>query len=196
MMKISFVQGEDQHTFVGSGSHFRDSQYRKYEITGNWSPQSVDEQITVELKITYGPEDWRNTDLFGLFDSEENSLRGTMVAPVSQLRGEFVFKRDPEFVRFYPSPSFTNARTRWDFATTSVLDRLRRQTWSIKRIYGLISDGKRFVELTLRDNHYGLDLSAEEEEELVTLFQRLHEADVRFYASLLKIRISKAPAFM
>ena len=104
------------------------------------------------FKIIYSSmdADWSNAELRGLFDQEENSLKGTMEMPNSKLVREFVFKRDPDFVRFYPTPSVINARTRWEFAVTSTLDHVRRHAWSSQRMLRKLKDGKRFMKLTLR----------------------------------------------
>lgn len=195
MIKLTFNKGEGESTFVASGSHFRESWYKHCNVTGNWSPRREDGKIQVEFKMIYSSVDWGNAELFGLFDPEENSLRGRMEMPNSKLTGEFVFKRHPDFVRFYPAPSVINARKRWEFAVTSILDRVRREAWSRQRIFKKLKDGERFMDLTLRDSHYGMDLAMDEEEELLALFPGLYEADAQFYASLIDINRRKNPTF-
>lgn len=196
MTKLTFGKGEGKYTIVGAGSHFRDSWYTPYEITGSWNPRSVDGKVPVEFKITYGSMDWRNIELKGLFDPEENSLRGYLDMPISKLTGEFVFKRDPDLVRFYPAPSAISARKLWEFAIKSVLDRVRQQAWSSDRIIRKIQDGKRFMILTLMDSYYGIDLTVDEENELLAIFPILYEADAQFYASLISVNRSRTPTFM
>jgi hypothetical protein len=178
MMKFTFSKGKGEHTFVAAGSHFRDSWYKPYKVAGSWIPQPDGDKIPVEFKIMYALVDWKNTKLKGLFDPDENSLRGTMSAPISKLKGEFVFKRDLDFVRLYPAPSVTNPHRRWEFITTSVVDHFHRQIWSRKRILRTINDGKHSVELTLKESQYGMDLPTEEEEELLALFPCLYKSDI------------------
>lgn len=194
MVKFAFSKDERENAFVGSGAHPRQGEYLEYKIAGNWSPPLGDGKIPVELKVTYSDHrlrGWYNEELKGVFDPQENSLRGTRFTPTLELAGEFVLKRDPDFVRFYPAPSVTNARKRWDFATTAVLDRIRRQTWSSKRIFEGIRDRKRFMELALR-RRYARDNPPEEWQEAEALFSRLHEADVEFMASLMNFNLSKS----
>ena len=197
MIKLTFQPGEGENTFVATGSHFRESWYKNCKVAGSWSPPRGDGKIPVGFKIIYSSmgADWSNAELKGSFDPEENSLRGAMEMPNSKLVGEFVFKRDPDFVRFYPAPSVINARTRWEFAMTSTLDRVRRQAWSSQQIVRKLKDGKRFMELTLRESYYGMDLDRDEEEELLALFPGLYEADAQFYASLIDINRRKNPTF-
>ena len=191
MIKFTFNKGEDGNTFVAAGTHYRRDRHKDYKITGKWSPPSEDGKIPVELKIVYITT-WADIELTGVFDPEENSLRGTMFIPFDGATGEFVFKRDPDFVRFYPAPSVINARKRWEFATTLVLDRIRRKAWSPVYILKRIKDGKRYMELSLRFD-YGRSLNGDEVEEFLALFPVLYEADTRFYASLNCINLSKTP---
>lgn len=195
MIKLTLNKGKGESTFVATGSHFQDSWYKSFKVTGIWAPPRADGKTPVEFKIIYSPADWGNADLRGLFDPEENSLKGTFEMPNSKFTGEFVFKRDPDFVRFYPAPSAINARKRWEFAATSILDRIRRQVWSSKQILKKLKDGNRFVRLTLRESFYGIDLDRDEEEELFALFPGLYEADARFYASLININGRQKPTF-
>jgi len=192
MIKFTFSKGEDENTFVAVGTHYRSGKHKNYKITGKWSSPSEDGKIPVELKIIYITT-WADIELTGVFDPEENSLRGTILIQSDGATGEFVFKRDPEFVRFYPAPSIINARKRWEFATTSVLDRVRRMAWSPTCILKRIKDGKRYMELSLRLNYYGRDLTEDEVAEFLALFPILYEADTRFYASLININLSRTP---
>jgi len=108
--------------------------------------------------------------------------------------GELVFKRDPDFVRLYPAPSLTDARARWEFAITSVLDSVRRQAWSSKRIFQRLKDGKRFRELILRQ-YYGRDWGADEVEEYYSLLPGMYETDAQFYASVINVKLSNTAIF-
>ena len=192
MIKFTFTKGEEENTFVAAGTHYRSGYYKNYKITGKWSPPSDDGRIPVELKINY-PTKWHAIELTGFFDPEENSLRGTKFIPIYGTTGEFVFKRDPDFVRFYPTPSVIDARKRWEFATTSILDRIRRKAWSPLYILKRIKDGKRYMQLSLRLDYYGKHLTEDEEAEYFALFPILYEADARFYASLISIDLSRIP---
>ena len=192
MIKFTFTKGEDENTFIAAGTHYRSGYYKNYKITGKWSPPSDDRKVPVELKLNY-PTMWADIELTGFFDPEEDSLRGTMLIPNDGATGEFVFKRDPDFVRFYPAPSVIDARKRWEFATTSVLDHLRRKAWSPLCILKRIKDGKRYMQLSLRLNYYGRDLDEDEVTEFLALFPVLYEADTRFYASLISIDLSRTP---
>ena len=192
MIKFTFTRGEGENTFVAAGAHYRSADSKTYEITGKWSPPSEDGRIPVELKIVYTTT-WFDIELTGMFDPEENSLRGNMLIPSDGATGEFVFKRDPDFIRFYPAPSVLNASKRWEFATTSVLDHIRRKAWSPTYILKRIKNRKRYMELSLRLKYYGRDLTGDETEEFLALFPALYEADTRFYASLINIDLSKTP---
>jgi len=192
MIKFTFSKGEGENTFVAAGTHYRTGDHKNYKITGKWSPASGDGRIPMELKIVYTTT-WADIELTGVFDPEENSLRGTMLIPNDGATGEFVFKRDPDFVRFYPAPSVINARKRWEFATTSVLDRIRRKAWSPTCILKRIKDGKRYIKLSIGLKYYGRDLTEDETNEFLALFPTLYEADTRFYASLINIDLSRTP---
>jgi len=192
MIKFTFSEGEDENVFVAAGTHYQSGRHKNYKITGKRSPPSEDGRIPVELKIVYITT-YAYIELTGVFDPEENSLRGTVLIPTDGATGEFVFKRDPDFVRFYPAPSVINARKRWEFATTSVLDSVRRKAWSLKCIIQRIKDGKRYMKLSFGLHYYGRDLTGDEAEEFLALFPVLYEADTRFYASLININLGKTP---
>jgi hypothetical protein len=186
MVKFTFIKGEGERTFFAAGAYHRHGRYWDYEITGIWFPPLEDGKIPVEMTIDGA------VLLEGTFDPEDNSMRGTTY--VYGTEGVFVFKRDPDFVRFYPSPCVVNARTRWEFATTSVLDRVRQRVWSSKRISKRIEAGGRFMELTLR-NYYGRPLEWEEFNELLTLFPSLYESDIQFYHSLINVHLKDTTIF-
>ena len=189
MFKLTLTEGDGDGMFVAIGEHYRSGNHISYEVTGVWRPSLGDGKIPVELQIVYSDPDWGIIELQGVFDPEENSLKG-----YGALTWEFVFKRDPDYVRFYPAPSVINARERWEFATTSVLDRIRRQAWSSKWILQKLQDGRRFIELTLK-RVSGRVLNWDEVNELCTLSSGLYEADARLYASFVAIKLSKIPNF-
>ena len=197
MFKFILSKGEDGHTLVGAGSHYRRESYEDYEITGKWGPLLESGRIPVELEITYATIMGQFGDqLSGVFDPEENSLRGTLAdLGTSCTPEEFVFKRDPDFVRFYPAPSITNAGERWKFATKSVLDRIQRQAWSSKRISKRIKDSKRFIEKAIVRHRGSYFLSPEEESEYIAALPGLYEADVELYASLIKVNVKETTYF-
>jgi len=193
MIKLTLIKGDEGNVFTATGTRYRCGQFMDYKITGKWSPPSEDGKIPVELKmITCIDIMWHELELTGLFNPEENSLRGTTYTPADEVTGEFVFKRDPEFVRFYPAPSVISARKRWEFATTVVLDRIRREAWSPAYVLKRVRDGKRYKDLSLR-LYYGRDLDEDECAEFLSLFSVLYEADARFYASLIRIHLSRTP---
>ena len=188
MVGFTLTKGEGEHTFVATGVHHREAYYSEYEITGNWSPSPEDAKTPIELKITYKTAPWSDVDLKGVFDPEENSLRGSAVMPWHDYKDgtwEFAFKRDPDLIRFYPAPSATSARARWGFATTLVLDRVRREAWSSQRIFQRIRDRKLFTKIARRP--HGRAWADGEWEEATNLKRRLYEADVQFFNSVMKV---------
>lgn len=193
MIRFNLTKGEGEHTFVAAGMHCESFRHVEYEITGTWNPQSDDGKTPIELKIAYSTDPWSDSELKGVFDPEENSLRGTVVRPFFHRTGEFVFKRDPDLVRFYPAPSFTNARARWRFAMTLVLDRVRREAWSPQRIFQRIQDRKLFMKLFLRLG--GKILTDDEWEESNNLMLKLYEADMQFCISLINVDPNTAADF-
>jgi hypothetical protein len=192
MSKFTFCQAEREHTFTAVGAHYYAGRYLDYEMTGNWSSPLEDGKIPVELKITYGTTDWGGMGLNGVFDPEENSLRGK--TDLWAGTGEFVFKRDPDFVRFYPAPSVMGARRRWEFALNSIRDRIRRQAWSSAQIFQQLRARKRFTELTLR-LYNGKEWVGGEVGEYYALLPGLYETDAQFYASVINVRLSNTVIF-
>jgi hypothetical protein len=187
MMKLTFIKGESESKFVAAGAYYQDGRYWDYKIAGSWSPPLEDGKIPVKMKMN------EYIVLEGTFDPEENSMRGETTETFRTPRA-FVFKRDPGFVRFYSAPCVVNARARWEFATTSVLDRIRQRAWSSQRILKRMKDGRRFMDLTLR-GHYGRRLEMEESDEASTLFPGLYESDARFYRSLINVHLKETTIF-
>ena len=145
--------------------------------------------MRVDMNIGY-PAVWQDITTTGHFNPEEGSIRGAVTWQDGAV-GEFVFKRDPDFVRFYPAPSTTDARARWKFVTAVILDRIRRQSWSPSYILKRIKDVKRYMELGVRDEHYGKRLNDDERREFDGLLSSLYEPDARFYASRINIKLSQ-----
>ena len=193
MCRFAFNQGKTEGAFIATGGYYLYTEYEEYNITGSWNTPLEDGRIPFEFKIDFAQE-WNNMELKGVFDLEENSLRGVVVYSNFYKTGEFVFKRDPDLVRSYPAPSVINARKRWQFALTSVLVRIRRQAWSSKQIFQRLRDGRRFMELGLKEK-CGKSMSDDELAEYNALVSTLYEADVQFYGSLINIDASKRTIF-
>jgi len=181
-------RGSGESSIVASGTHYQSEYHKIYTLTGTTGPLE-DGKMSVDLRISYSAG-WQEVTMTGHFDLEENSLRGT-VEWADGSPGEFVFKRDPDFVRLYPAPSAIDARSRWKFATTVILYRIRRQSWSPSYILKRIKDGKRYMKLALRDEYYGKGLNDEEREEFNTLLASLYGADARFYASRINVKLGE-----
>ena len=181
-------RGSGESSIVASGTHYQSGFHKVYTLTGTAGPLE-DGKMLVELRVSYSAG-WQDITMTGHFDPEENSLRG-VVTWVDGTLGEFVSKRDPDLVRLYPAPSVIDARARWKFATTVILDRIRRQSWSPSYILKRIKDGKRYMELALRDEYYGRGLNDEERDEYNTLLSSLYGADARFYASRINIKLGE-----
>ena len=190
MIKWVLNRGNEENSIVASGTNYRWGHRRIYSLTGMAGPVEGG-KMRVDLKVNYAAM-WLSVDMTGYFDLEESSLRGTTKLS-NGTPGEFVFKRDPDFVRLYPAPSTIDSRARWKFATAVVLDRIRQQSWSPSYILKRIKDGKRYMKLAIRDKYYGRDLDDNEKDEYCSLLSSLYESDARFYASLINIELSKVP---
>ena len=182
MIKWTLNRGGGENSITASGTHYHLGHHKVYTLTGTAGPLE-DGKMQVNLKIDYAAV-WQGITMKGHFDVEENSLRG-----ITTGGGEFVFKRDPDFVRLYPAPSTIDARARWKFAIRVVLDRIRRQSWSPHYILKRIKDGKRYLALAVRW-YYGKRLSDDERSEYYDILPSLFETDARFYASRLNIRLN------
>jgi len=190
MIKWTLNRGNEGGSIVASGTQYHSGYHKTYTITGNTGPLEGG-RIRVDLKISYLAL-WLDISMTGYFDLEENSLKG-ITTTSDGTPGEFVFKRDPEYVRLYPAPATVDAEARWKFATTAILDRIRQRSWSPSYILGRITDGKRYMQLAIRDEYYGQELNDDEVDEYNDLLSSLYESDARFYASLINIKLSKVP---
>ena len=188
MIKWTLHRGSEVDSIVASGTHYHSGFHKTYTLTGTTGALEGG-KMRVDLKIVYTVM-WMGVSMTGYFDPEENSLKGT-TAMADGTSGEFVFKRDPDLVRLYPAPSTIDACARWNFATTVILDRIRRQSWSPSYILKRIKDGKRYMHLSRRECYYGKRLGDDELKEYNDLLSSLYEADARFYASLINIELSK-----
>ena len=197
MITLTLTRGEGENTLAASGTHHRAGYHKTFTVTGKFGTPEEDGKVPVDLKFVYVAI-WPDADLTGKFDPEVKSLRGTLklgsrANTSGAITGEFVFKRSPDSVRFYPSPSVLTARKRWEFATSVVLDKIRRDSWSPTYILQRIKDGKKYMELAIRDDYYGRKLNADEENEFRRLFSTLLAGDSRFYASLITIKLASVP---
>lgn len=126
----------------------------------------------------------------GQFEPASGSLTGTWGYDENHSANAwpFVFKRIPAmYMGFRPVPTVFESnkpRALWDFAISAVLYDVRKRNWS-KRFFDQRRESKnRFMELQIRDRHFGRDLEEEEAEELRALWSRFSAADGRFYHSL------------
>jgi len=192
MITLTLTRGEGENALAASGTHHRAGYHKTFTVKGKFGAPEEDGKIPVDLKFVYVAI-WLDAILTGKFDPEVKSLRGTLKLGSGATTGEFVFKRSPDFVRFYPPPSTLTARKRWEFATMAVLDKIRRDSWSPTYILQRIKDGKKYMELSIRDDYYGRKLKADEESEFYKLFSTLLAGDARFYASLITIKLVNVP---
>ena len=192
MITLTLSRGEGGNSLTASGTHYRSGYHKTFTVTGKFGAAEEDGKVPIELKFVYVAI-WLDTELTGKFDPEEKSLRGTLKLGSGGITGDFVFKRSPDFVRFYPSPSTITARKRWEFATAAVLDKIRRDSWSPTYILQRIEDGKKYMEMGIREDYYGKDLTAEEQNGYYKLFLALLAGDARFYASLITIKLASIP---
>ena len=189
MIKWMLNRGDGENSIIASGTQYDTGYYKAYTLTGITGPLEGG-RVPVDLKIDYAAV-WMGITLTGHFDLEENSLRGAVRWENGSL-GDFVFKRNPDFVRLYPAPSTIDARARWNFATAVIGDRVQRQLRWPSYILKRIKDGKRYMELALRDDYYGKRLDDEERGQYNKLLSSLYETDARFYASRINVKLSEA----
>ena len=192
VITLVLKRGTGENSLAASGTHYRAGYHKTFTITGKSGTPQEDGKIPVELKFVYVAI-WIDAELTGKFDPEDKSLRGTIKYGSGTIAGDFVFKRNPDLVRFYPSPSTITARKRWEFATTAVLDKIRRDSWSPRCLLQRIKDGKRYMEFSMRSDYHGRKLDADEEKEYHGLYSSLRAGDARFYASLIKIKLASVP---
>jgi hypothetical protein len=190
MVKWTLHRGIEENSILATGAKYFAGYCKAFEIAGTVKPFEGG-KMRVDLKINYAAM-WLGINMTGCFDQDENSLRGT-ISMSDGTRGEFVFKRDPDFVRLYPAPSTVDARARWKFATAAVLDRIRRQSWSPSYILGRIKNRKRYMRLAIRDEYYRRPLDDNETDEYDDLLSSLDENNAWFYASLINIKLSEVP---
>ena len=192
LITLIFTRGADENSLAASGTHYLGGYHKTFTVTGKSGTPGEDGKVPVELKFVYVAI-WVDTELTGKFDPEEKSLRGTIKFGTGGATGEFVFKRSPDFVRFYPSPSTITARKRWEFVTMAVLDKIRRDSWSPTYLLQRIKDGKRYMELSIRYSYYGKELNDSETKEYYNLYSSLLAGDARLYASLITIKVAAVP---
>jgi hypothetical protein len=191
MIKWTLNRGSGENLIAASGIHYYAGYHKTYTLTGTTGALEGG-KVRVNLEIRYATVMWLDVSMTGYYDPEENSLRGTITLS-DGTPGEFVFKRDPDFVRFYPAPYTIDARARWKFATAAILDRIRRHPWSLSYILKRIRDGERYMELAIREEYYGKVLNDDELDGYDDLLSSFYESDARFYASLIRIKLSKIP---
>ena len=189
MITLTLTRGEDESSLAASGTCYDGGHHKTFTIAGNFGIPEEDGKVPLELSfVCVGTFCGMFT---GKFDPEEKSLRGSSTP--GQGSDVIVFKRSPYFVRFYPSPPTITARRRWEFAMATVLDKIRRDSWSPAYILRRIKDGKRYMELSIRKRYYGRKLNAGEREEYSKLLSALFPGDPRFYASLIRTKLVDVP---
>jgi len=189
MRSLTLNRGSGQNSIAGSGTHYQSGYHKVYTLTGTTGVLKGG-KTPVGLKLVYTGK-WQFAAMTGHFDPEENSFRGTVTWQGGN-SGEFVFKHDPDFVRFYPAPSTIDARARWKFATAVILDRIRRESWSASYILKRIKDGKRYTELAVKDMHSRKTFDGGELDEYHNLLSSIYEADARFYTPRINFNIKQS----
>jgi hypothetical protein len=193
MLTFTLSEGAGERKLVADSKGYVHGEHKEEKFIGTWAPPSEDKKVAIDLDVTKDTTRPGFIKLKGSFDPKEDSLRGDVVLSSGEEIGEFVFKRDADFVRFYPAPSKVNASTRWEFALRSVRDRVSRQAWSSDRILKRIEIGKQFMELLLKF-HCGMG-TQDDETAYHDLSFGFDEADVQFYDFMVKASLSKTVIF-
>ncbi|KAK0505331.1 hypothetical protein EDD18DRAFT_1060761, partial [Armillaria luteobubalina] len=160
----------------------------------------------VYIRLAFEDSDF--VDLTGNLDAEKGIIKGWC----KYIRGsndpesenyyyKFILRRTPaSLCRFLPGDqrdlpaaeeedAGSRARTRWRFACTSVLDRVRRKSFSWKFLKDRFAERRRLLELAVRercvDENYSPrnPLSEEEQQELFRLKCIICPMDSRYYYS-------------
>jgi hypothetical protein len=193
MITFTVSKGAGERELVGDTKGYIHGEHKEEKFIGNWSPPSGDGRISIELEVTVDTMGPALIKLKGFFNPEDQSFRGEVVLSSDEGIGEFVFKRDADFLRFYPAPSEVNAHTSWEFAMRSVLYRVGRRAWSAERILHRIDVGKRFMELLLKF-HCGMG-TQDDEKAYHDLSFGFDEEDVQFYDFMVKASLGKTVIF-
>ncbi|KAK0194918.1 hypothetical protein F5146DRAFT_924474 [Armillaria mellea] len=161
-------------------------------------------------------EDGDFVDLTGDLDDEKGIIKGWCkyikgsTDPESEnYYYKFILRRTPaSLCRFLPGDqrdlpaaeeedARSRARARWRFACTSVLDRMRRRTFSWKFLKDRFAERRRFLELAVRqrcvDETYSprIPLSEEEQQELFRLNCTICPMDSQYYYSFVDDEITR-----
>lgn len=190
LITLTLARGGSENSLAASGTYCSPYSHSEttYTVTGKFGTPEEDGRTPMGLTFIHPPP-YLDTELEGKFDPEEKSLRGTFKYYSGMFTGDFVFKRIPDFLRFYPPPATTTALKRWRFATMVVLDKIQRDSCSPTHLLQRVKDGRRYMELSIRARHYGKVLDTYDEAEYSKLFTTL-AGDAQFFASLIPPRLA------
>lgn len=183
-LKPSTPDGNTQ-PFTASG-RYNDTEYTLVgQCTEGTSPGLFDVTIKQSYPVRFVPKYYH-----GQFEPASGSLIGTWGYDEDHSANtwSFVFKRIPAlYMGFRPVPTVfegNKPRALWSFAISAVLYDVRKRNWS-KSFFNQRRESKnRFIELQIRNEHFGRNLDTVEAVELRTLRGRFNAADNRFFHSL------------
>jgi hypothetical protein len=190
-MTLCPSSSEDQHFEGSSRSNLGD-----FTVSGKCSPGNTETTINISMKrefIEHHPTQYWE----GQMDVNTETIMGTWGShpdPTTH-HGTFILKRtSPEDLCFRPAPvtfEIDKVHSLWKFALTAIAARVRRQTWSWSYFKERMDNRKRFIELYIRNGHFGCPLNSDELWEFRRVRQTLTSADSRYYHSLANYRVRR-----
>jgi len=187
--------------FSGRGGDGEGSVFTKYgDFTGG-GVFSISGQITalggstfqVTFTKDYNPDGWMDSTLEvyceGTLDLDSRTISGEWANLIDTHTNTFEVGQTPVFAhRFrYSQEMFRQspARARWSFACASILQQVRRDTWSWTYFRARFAEQRRLAELWRRQRRGNRHLLSEEDlDEFKSIERHLNPADCRFYESV------------
>ena len=171
-----------------------------YEVDGICSWGITSNLVTVTFKRTFPVRTgFVNQYWFGELDLTKETISGTWCngPPQDQTTNPctFILKRTaPEYLCLRPAPAVFEAnktRALWLFALAAVQDYVRRQSCSWSVISERRDRRNRFIELHIRDEHFGRPLTLAEQIVRRSAKQGFTNADSRFVHSLFQYQVRR-----
>lgn len=167
-----------------------------FTISGECSAGDSPRLIKVTYKQSF-PARLADAYYHGQLDLDTDAIVGTYGSEIDPKthQGSFILKRTPAILMcFRPAPAIfkrNHARALWSFALSAVHYHVGKKAWSKRYFEQRRVAKKRFLELYIRDNHFGRPLEQSESTELAHIRNKLTAADSRFYHSLAEYQVRR-----
>jgi hypothetical protein len=162
----------------------------EWNLSGTCRPTEDDDTKLSMFWFCKHSETYADEYFSGIIDKKLGKIVGTAGSEADVERHSitvFLSQQPAEVLVYWPHPKVlaeSKYKSLWKFAQNAILHQVRCKMWSWSYFQGRRDNRKRYLDLTIRRDWYGMPLSGEEHVEIYAITRTMYPADSRYLFSV------------